>query len=52
MYIHVNRRNCPDCIKVTNNNVTIIDFSAIFSPIKDALKKWEKLDCNAVRLKL
>ncbi len=52
MYIKVNRRNRPDCVKVTNNNVIRIDFSAIFSPIKDALKKWKKLDCNAVRLKL
>nr|DAM48896.1 MAG TPA: hypothetical protein [Caudoviricetes sp.] len=52
MYIKVNRRNRPDCVKVTNNNVIRIDPFAIFSPIKDALKNWEKLDCNAVRLKL
>jgi hypothetical protein len=52
MYIKVNRRNRPDCVKVTNNNVIRIDPSAIFSPIKDALKNWEKLDCNVVRLKL
>lgn len=49
MYIKINRCNRPDCVKVTNNNVTITD---LFSTIKDALKYWEKLDCNAVRLNL
>ena len=52
MIIKVIRRNRPGCVKVTNNNVTIIDPSAIFSAIKDALKYWEELDRNAVRLDL
>lgn len=52
MYIKVIRRNRPDCIKVTNNNVTIPDISDLFSTIEDALKYWEVLDCNAARLNL
>lgn len=52
MYIKVNRRNRPDCVKVKNNNVTITDLSDLFSTIKDVLKYWKKLDDNAVRLKL
>ena len=52
MYIKVIRRNRPDCEKVENNNVTIPDISDLFSTIEDALKYWEKLDCNAVRLNL
>lgn len=52
MYIKINRRNRPSCVKETNNNVTITDHSDLFSAIKDALKYWKKLDDNAVRLKL
>lgn len=49
MYIKINRRSRPGCVKVTNNNVTITD---LFSTIKDVLKYWKKLDDNAVRLKM
>ena len=52
MIIKVIRRNRPDCVKVTNNNVTITDLSDLLSDIEDALKYWEELDRNAVRLKL
>lgn len=52
MYIKVIRRNRSDCVKVENNNVTIPDISDLFSTIEYALKYWEKLDCNAVRLNL
>lgn len=52
MYIKVIRRNRSDCEKVENNNVTIPDISDLFSTIEDALKYWEKLDCNAARLNL
>lgn len=52
MIIKVIRRNRPDCVKVTNNNVTITDLSDLLSDIEDALKYWKKLDCNAVRLDL
>lgn len=50
MIIKVIRRNRPDCVKVTNNNVTITDLSDLLSDIEDALKYWEELDRNAVRL--
>lgn len=52
MIIKVIRRNRPDCVKVTNNNVTITDLSDLLSDIEDALKYWEELDRNAVRLDL
>ena len=52
MIIKVIRRNRPDCVKVTNNNVTKIDPSVLSSTIEDVLKYWKKLDDNAVRLKL
>lgn len=52
MYIKVNCRNRPDCVKVTNNNITIPALFAISSTIKDALKYWEKLARNAIRLNL
>lgn len=38
MIIKVIRRNRPDCVKVTNNNVTITDLSDLLSDIEDALK--------------
>ena len=50
MYIKVYRRDRPDCVKVINNNVTINYSSALFQAITDALKYWEELDRNAVRL--
>lgn len=52
MIIKVIRRNRPDFVKVTNNNVTINDLSDLLSDIEDALKYWEELDRNAVRLDL
>jgi hypothetical protein len=52
MIIKVIRRNRPDCVKVTNNNVTITDLSDLLSDIEDALKYWEEFDRNAVRLDL
>lgn len=52
MIIKVIRRNHPDFVKVTNNNVTITDLSDLLSDIEDALKYWEELDRNAVRLDL
>ena len=52
MIIKVIRRNRPDFVKVTNNNVTITDLSDLLSDIEDALKYWEELDRNAVRLDL
>lgn len=33
MYIKVKRHNRPDCVKVTNNNVTITDLSDLLSAI-------------------
>lgn len=52
MIIKVIRRNRPDCVKVTNNNVTKIDLSVLSSTIEDVLKYWKKLDDNAVRLNM
>lgn len=52
MYLKIKRRNRPDCVKVTNNNVTIIGPSVLSSTIEDALKYWKKLDDNAVRLNM
>lgn len=52
MYIKVNCRNRLDCVKVTNNNITIPALFANSSTIKDALKYWEKLARNAIRLNL
>lgn len=52
MIIKVIRRNRPDCVKVTNNNVTKIGPSVLSSTIEDVLKYWKKLDDNAVRLNM
>ena len=52
MIIKVICRNRPDCVKVTNNNVTKIDLPVLSSTIEDVLKYWKKLDDNAVRLNM